>query len=76
MAKLTVSVCATMSKRAAAMSIDRSRSERSASTCSLESGGDSDTTPEPGICSEGDAGESDESGRMQLLRNAGTDLVL
>lgn len=75
MAKLTVSVCATISRRAAAMSIDRSRSDSASRTCNLESAGSSET-PGLGICSEGEVGESDESGRMQLLRNAGTDLVL
>jgi hypothetical protein len=77
MAKLTVSVCATISSRAAAMSIDRSKSERDPRRCSLESGGSSEG-PAPavvGICNVGAAGESAASGRMHVVRNADTDFV-
>jgi hypothetical protein len=78
MAKLTVSVWATMSSRAAAMSIDKSKSESAPSRWSLESGGSRETPSAPvcGICRDGIVGESAASGRMHVVRNPETDLVV
>lgn len=78
MAKLTVSVSATMSSRAAAINSPRSSSDSVDSRCSRESGGASDVNSEPtaGMLRLGLPAVSHDSGRIHSLKNADGDLVV
>ena len=66
-----------MSSRAAAMSSDRSRSDRDSRRCNLESGSPTESADSSQKCalSDRDSGETEDSGRIQDARNAETDFV-
>ena len=63
------------SRRAAQISIARSRLDKLCITCRFESGGSNEMESD-GICRTGDANESWDKGRTQLVKKPGTDLVL
>lgn len=64
-----------ISSRAAEMSSDKSRVDRDGSMWSLESGGESVEGIKAEPWRRAFAVDSDETGRMQDVRNAGTDLL-
>lgn len=69
-------MCATISRRAAAISSPRSNSERDGRMWSFELGGVSETVGPfvgGGMARSKEPGESEDSGRMHSDRKAGTD---
>lgn len=78
MAKFTVSVCATISNLAAAMSIPSSRSAKADNSCSRESGGASEVvcSTAVGLFSARFFAESQDSGSIHSVKNAAADFVV
>lgn len=78
MAKLTVSVCATMSNLAAAMSSPSSRYDKVDSNCIRESGGANEVVGDNavGLFIVGLLDESEERGDIHSVKKAAADFVV
>lgn len=78
MAKLTVSVCATMSSLDAAMSIPRSRSDKVDNNCNRESGGASEVVGDNalGLFILRSFDESEDRGNTHSVKKAAADFIV